>query len=329
MAATKCSNAVRLLTILPYFIHIYVFVLFCSLSHVLAGIVCLVVLVLISLFRIPPIDHEVAGQMLKRGKVSIIAHRGAAADAPENTISAMRLSKKNGADGVEFDIAYTSDGVPILLHDYSVDRTTDGSGNICDLTWKHVQTLNAAHKNASSQGFEKIPTLEETAQACLNLGLKMYIDCKADAKRTASVMAALFKKYPDLYTEALVCSFYPQVIYMVRRADPNIVTALIHRPWFLCKNQDGSWQKDKPVWKRPFLYVLDVILAWGHKSFLWYLCGNSAYSLLKDSCCRQNATHYNALGMDVILWTVNDPVEKTYFTKALGLDIITDTLVDH
>ena len=69
----------------------------------------------------------------------VIAHRGASAEAVENTLTAFRLAHERGADAVELDVHATADGVPVLLHDDTVDRTTDGSGDVRRLTLEQVR----------------------------------------------------------------------------------------------------------------------------------------------------------------------------------------------
>jgi glycerophosphoryl diester phosphodiesterase len=73
----------------------------------------------------------------------VFAHRGASGYAPENTIPAFELARTMGAGGIETDIQVTSDGVLVLVHDSKVDRTTDGTGLVADLTWAELSTLDA------------------------------------------------------------------------------------------------------------------------------------------------------------------------------------------
>lgn len=78
-------------------------------------------------------------QVLGPGSSKIFAHRAAALDAPENTLSAIRLAKENNAFGVELDLSFTKDGVAIAFHDDDLDRTTNGRGPLDDHTWEHVR----------------------------------------------------------------------------------------------------------------------------------------------------------------------------------------------
>ena len=74
--------------------------------------------------------------------VMSINHRGYSAEAPENTLAAFRMSKEMGFDAVECDVRFTKDGVPVLLHDEKVDRTSNGKGKIGDLTLEQVRKLD-------------------------------------------------------------------------------------------------------------------------------------------------------------------------------------------
>ena len=74
----------------------------------------------------------------------VIGHRGTTLEGPENTLVAFRHAAESGADGVEFDVDFTKDGHAIIMHDATVDRTTDGTGHVCDYTLEEIRKLNAA-----------------------------------------------------------------------------------------------------------------------------------------------------------------------------------------
>ena len=74
----------------------------------------------------------------------IFAHRGAAGTHPENTMAAFIEAEKAGADGIELDVQLTKDGEVVVIHDETVDRTTDGSGWVKDITYRELRRLNAA-----------------------------------------------------------------------------------------------------------------------------------------------------------------------------------------
>jgi glycerophosphoryl diester phosphodiesterase len=93
--------------------------------------------------------------------LSLQAHRGAAGLAPENTLAAFRMALELGADGTEMDLQLTRDGVVVVIHDDTVDRTTDGHGRIGDLTLAEVKRLDAGAKFGPAFRGERIPTLRE------------------------------------------------------------------------------------------------------------------------------------------------------------------------
>ena len=88
-------------------------------------------------------------------------HRGASAYAPENTLASFNLAFDLGADGVELDVSLTKDGVPVVIHDDRVDRTTDGRGAIRDMTLAEIKRLDAGAKFDAKFRGEKILTLAE------------------------------------------------------------------------------------------------------------------------------------------------------------------------
>jgi glycerophosphoryl diester phosphodiesterase len=97
---------------------------------------------------------------VKETKPFVIGHKGAAAVAPENTLASFRAALAAGAPAVECDLHATRDGVPVVIHDATVDRTTDGSGRIEDMTAAEVRALDASFGMEAFRG-ERIPTLEE------------------------------------------------------------------------------------------------------------------------------------------------------------------------
>ncbi|MBI4567208.1 MAG: hypothetical protein HY719_02300 [Planctomycetes bacterium] len=119
--------------------------------------------------------------------VGVIAHRCAGRLAPENTLAAVRAGKAAGADMVEMDVRTTKDGALVLCHDGKVDRTTNGHGNVADLTLDEVRALDAgswfnrAYPGRAKPEYvgEKVPTFDEVVKLCKELGLCIYLDHKA------------------------------------------------------------------------------------------------------------------------------------------------------
>ncbi|XP_066291624.1 glycerophosphodiester phosphodiesterase 1-like [Branchiostoma lanceolatum] len=277
-------------------------------------------------FRITPVSEKAVEAVL--GRSHVVGHRGASRQAPENTIAAFRTAKKNGADSVEFDLEYTKDGVPVLLHDDTVDRTTDGTGNIKDLTFAEVQQLDvtAKHPEASKFKGERIPTLEEVVKESLKLGMVMYIDVKRLPENSAETLLNLFQKYPDLYKSAVIVSFLPTVIYKIRSGDPDIVTALSWRPRYYSYDSVGGEPKYTQTWKHVLMSFWDIVYEYVLHYWLWYIEGISAVNMNNHCISREYVKFWSDRGCRMLVWTVNDQDEKNYFANTLDVIYMTDDL---
>ena len=94
----------------------------------------------------------------------MIAHRGASAYAPENTLAAVNLAVELGSDAVEIDARMTKDGIVVAMHDDTIDRTTNGTGLLNRLTYEEIQALDAGSFFSLSFAGERVPTLRRILQ---------------------------------------------------------------------------------------------------------------------------------------------------------------------
>ena len=123
----------------------------------------------------------------------IIAHRGSPKAAPENTLASFRQAALEGAKWVEFDVALTSDGRPVVFHDDALDRTTDGAGLLNDTPFDILRNLDAGAWFGRAFAGEMVPTLEEALELFATLGLGFNMEIKPAAGReqeTAAVALA-------------------------------------------------------------------------------------------------------------------------------------------
>lgn len=109
-----------------------------------------------------------------------VAHRGYSAIAPENTLPAYKLAKKNGFNYVECDICWTADNVPVLSHDTTIDRCSDGTGTIANMTLTELREYDFGSWKSSAYAGTKIPTFEEFISLCRALGLYPYLDPRSN-----------------------------------------------------------------------------------------------------------------------------------------------------
>ncbi len=120
-------------------------------------------------------SHKKAVQTPRR--VIVVAHRGAHADVPENTLAALRKAAALGCDYAEMDVRQTKDGALVLMHDSTVNRTTNGSGKIDSMTLAEVRQLRVGPKNGKSSAPETVPTFDEAVAVCRGR-IKIYLDHK-------------------------------------------------------------------------------------------------------------------------------------------------------
>ena len=106
------------------------------------------------------------------------AHRGASTHNPENTMAAFKAALKDGADGLEMDIQLSRDEVPVIIHDQTLERTTNGKGPIKAKTWRQLQYLDAGQWFSEEFKKERIPCLEDILSE-FGTGIKLNLEIKA------------------------------------------------------------------------------------------------------------------------------------------------------
>lgn len=165
----------------------------------------------------------------------VVAHRGAAAVAPENTMEAYRRAVEMGADAVELDVHLTADGKLVLMHDETVERTTDLTGSIASMTLKRLRTADAGYRFEAPDGsfpFRgkglKVPTLAEVLK-WLPDGTGLVVEVKARAA-TAPTVAALRSSRVRAAGEVSLISFDERIIEEARELDPEIPTGYLLVP---------------------------------------------------------------------------------------------------
>jgi len=111
------------------------------------------------------------------GKAMVIGHRGASGYAPENTIAAFERANAMGADGIELDVHLSSDDKLVIIHDETIDRTSDGEGRVCEMTLQRLHEFSF-HNNMDEFVGEKIPTLDEVLDLVKPTNMVINIELK-------------------------------------------------------------------------------------------------------------------------------------------------------
>ena len=108
----------------------------------------------------------------------VISHRGAAGLAPENTLAALREAINQGAGLIEIDVHRTADGVLVLMHDETVDRTTEGAGAVRELTWDEINKLDAGSHFSPEFAGESVPSLDSALELIAEWPVTLVLEVK-------------------------------------------------------------------------------------------------------------------------------------------------------
>lgn len=229
-------------------------------------------------------------------RMEVVGHRGNKRFAPENTMVSYTQAIDVGTDILEMDLRLTKDQQVVLLHDDTVDRTTNGTGNIADMTLAQAAALDAGSWKESKYKGERIPTLESIAQMCKPRGAVMMLDLKS-AGQGEQIAAVLAKTGFDM-DRVVVAPWKTDQAEDIRKHLPDPMMVLLHsKP----PKQFGSDH-------------FDAMEAMGFRG----------YSLKWMHLLEPFVDAAHARGMKVYTWTVNDP-DEIGGAVLMGLDgVITD-----
>lgn len=173
------------------------------------------------------------------GIPKVIGHRGACAYAPENTFASFRKAAELGARWVEFDVRLTRDGDLVLMHDDTLNRTTDGKGRVLAQDGAALAKLDAGAWFSGAFAGERVPTLAETIALLAELKLGADIEIKAapaDAPATAAALARILDSHwPAAAPPPLVTSFEVAALEAIKALAPQWPRGV------LLQKLDGEW----------------------------------------------------------------------------------------
>lgn len=160
----------------------------------------------------------------------VYAHRGASALAPENTLAAFRHALQAGAAGVELDVHLSADGTPVVIHDETLERTTDGRGPVAGYTIEALQRLDAGSWFDPLFAGERLPTLAETLSL---LAGRLRINVEIKESRAGLAVLDLLRHFPQ--ADVVVSSFNYDVLARLRREAPQLPLAVLQ--------DGGNWRQ--------------------------------------------------------------------------------------
>ncbi|XP_075239781.1 glycerophosphodiester phosphodiesterase 1-like isoform X2 [Convolutriloba macropyga] len=258
-------------------------------------------------------------------KCEMIAHKGAALDGPENTLGAIERAAFNGFDGVELDVQLTRDKVAVVIHDETVDRTTDGTGKVQDLTFKEISKLNAAAKfDGEWKQSETVPLMADAIEMSLRNNLFLFFDVKDTSAEALDQIVEQYQKHEQLYQRSAVSAFDFSFLYKLKQRDDNIPVVPLFERFTL-----GEIRK-----YRGFSYMIRVIPTIVHQAKLhmmfYYinplLLDFNLMSVSQDLVDDRFIAWAESWGKDVVVWTVNDDLKKFELINNKRLSVMTDSI---
>ena len=231
----------------------------------------------------------------------IIAHRGAGLLAPENTLAAVKLGMQHGHTMFEFDVKLSADDVPLLMHDSSLERTTNGSGLVRDYTWAQLAALDAGQWHSEAFTGEPIPQLDDLLVCLCEHGMMANVEIKPSPGlelHTGRIIAmACRQRWADHQALALFSSFSELALHAAAQAAPHWPRALLMDRLF-------------PDWLIRCRRLGCVAVDWNEK-------------VVNPALIAQA----HEAGLRVVVYTVNDP-ERAMQLLGWGVDAVITDAVD-
>lgn len=242
-------------------------------------------------------DAKAAIKAIYQDQVLVFGHRGASAYAPENTIPAFELAAEQGAHGIELDVQLSQDGHLVVIHDFELDKTTNGTGKVTDTSLADLKTLDAGSWFNEKFAGIQIPTLAEVFESVgeslfINVEIK-YFDIETNGIEQKIIDC--ITKY-QLEARVIISSFNPMVLKRTRQINDAIPIGYLYSP----QSMDGKTQA--------------LMLPYEHEARHPY------HEMIDESIM----IHAHELGFVVNAWTVNDAARARQL-RMLGVNgIITD-----
>ncbi|MCP9467876.1 MAG: glycerophosphodiester phosphodiesterase [Candidatus Granulicatella sp. P6S_S16_bin.50.1] len=193
----------------------------------------------------------------------IFAHRGSKGTHPENTLASFKEAVRVGSDGIELDVHLTKDGQLVVIHDETVDRTTNGTGEIRTLTLAEIKELDAGSWFHNKYAGEKIPTLEEVLLLLTELGFngQLNIELKTDVIQYKGLVekCLALQSAKDWPFAIVYSSFNPYTLVELKEANPSQEIGLLFESKEWADKGDAMLEKES---YHPDLKLLDWAIEW-------------------------------------------------------------------
>ncbi|MDO4612971.1 MAG: glycerophosphodiester phosphodiesterase family protein [Actinomycetaceae bacterium] len=219
----------------------------------------------------------------------LFAHRGLSARAPENTIAALEVAARAGAEWVEIDADISADGVVFLCHDATLERTTNGSGPIADKTWAELARLDAGAWKSPRFAGERLPLLSEVVEWASRRGVGLNVELKSPlggARQARRLVDAACEILGDACCGVLVSSFNHLMLARAGRKTSHPLACLfeageLREDWRTRVELVGA-RAIHPAWEDLTPHRLERMRAFGYDVNVWTVnCAEKARELAR------------------------------------------------
>lgn len=159
--------------------------------------------------------------------MEVFAHRGASGICPENTMAAFRKAIEEGAKLIELDVQLTKDGKVVVIHDYTLERTTNGKGLVMDINYERLKTLDAGSWFHSDYQKEYVPKLRELVEI-LPRDIIVNIEIKSYYKETRDLARSVLEIVEGIEDQVIISSFDHRILMEVRAYSKNIKIGMLY-----------------------------------------------------------------------------------------------------
>ena len=163
------------------------------------------------------------------------AHRGFSGKYPENTLLAFQKAIEAGADGAELDVQLTKDGEVVIIHDETIDRTTDGKGYVVDYTYDELSKFDASYIYRGQMGFNKIPTLREYFELVKDLDFITNVELKTGINEYLGIEEKVYDLIKEFKLEkkVIISSFNHFSVLRMKKIAPELKYGFLSEDWII------------------------------------------------------------------------------------------------
>lgn len=236
------------------------------------------------------------------------AHRGFSGKYPENTMLAFEKAIAEGVDGIELDVQLTKDGEVVIIHDETIDRTTNGKGYVVEYTYEELSKFDASYTYTGKMGFNKIPTLREYFELVKDLDIVTNIELKTGINEYLGIEEKVWDMIKEfgLQDRIIISSFNHFSVMRMKKLAPEMKYGFLSEDWIIDAGKythSHGVQCYHPRFNNLIPEVIDELKSYGLEINTW--------TVNKEEDMRYLISH----GIDAIIGNYPDLAKKIIMEK--------------